>query len=139
MTAPEPAPESLLARLVTRRLSSVNFLLDRLELRFDGDPGHSEGTVLTCEVWPEVRQPGVVLRQEGFGYADALRAVVGQIVVGTTESAEEGLVVELLGAAVVLNPASDDVPGAEIALLRGFSDGAWAVWRPGEGVFAPPA
>ncbi len=104
MTEAAPEPDDLLPRLVMRRLMSVDFHLDRLELHFDGD-SDDDRPVLTCEVWPEVRQPGVTLRQEGFGYADALRALVGQLVMGTTEAAGEGIVLELQGASLVLDPA----------------------------------
>lgn len=134
MTEAERLPDELLARLVVRRLASVRFLLERLELRFDGESLDDE-PVLTCEVWPEVRQPGVVLRHEGFGYTDALRALVGQLVMGTTDVAGEGLVLELQGATVVLNPGPEEVAGSEIALLRGFDDGRWTTWRRGEHPF----
>ena len=133
MTASAHQPHELLSRLVTRRLVSVDFHLDRLELHFDGD---DDQPVLTCEAWPEVRQPGVTLRQEGFGYADALRALVGQIVMGTTAVAGEGIVLELQGASLVLNPVEGDLDGPEIALLRGFGDARWTAWRPGEEPFA---
>jgi hypothetical protein len=135
MTEAAYQPNELLSRLVTRRLLSVDFHLDRLELHFDGDDGHDEDAVLTCEVWPVVQQPGVVLRPEGFGYADALRALVGQLVMGTTEATGVGLVVELQGASLILHPGPDEPTGSEIALLRGFSDGAWMAWRPGEESF----
>ncbi len=134
MTEAERLPDELLARLVVRRLASVRFLLDRLELRFDGESLDDE-PVLTCEVWPEVRQPGVVLRQEGFGYTDALRALVGQLVMGTTDLAGEGLVLELQGATVVVNPGSEELASPDIALLRGFDDGRWTAWRRGEHPF----
>ncbi len=134
MTEGAPEPDDLLSRLVMRRLMSVDFHLDRLELHFDGD-GDDDRPVLTCEAWPEVRQPGVTLRQEGFGYADSLRALVGQLVMGTTEAAGEGIVLELQGASLVLNPAPEDLTGPEIALLSGFGDARWTAWRPGAGTF----
>ena len=134
MTEAAPEPDDLLPRLVMRRLMSVDFHLDRLELHFDGD-SDDDRPVLTCEVWPEVRQPGVTLRQEGFGYADALRALVGQLVMGTTEAAGEGIVLELQGATLVLAPGPGELTAPEIALLSGFGDARWTAWRPGEGTF----
>jgi len=134
MTEAAEQPDELLPRLVMRRLMSVDFHLDRLELHFDGD-SDDDLPVLTCEAWPEVRQPGVSLRQEGFGYADALPALVGQLVMGTTEAAGEGIVLELQGATLVLNPTRDELDGPEIALLSGFADARWTAWRPGEDSF----
>jgi hypothetical protein len=91
--------------------------------------------VLNCDALPQVETSHGVLATGQLGYADALRSLIPQTVVATTEETGRGLRVEFPDAAVVLHPHIDDVPGADIALLGGFEDGRWMCWRSGEESF----
>lgn len=121
-------PNALLGRLVGRELAIVAFVRDYLQLDFDGP-------LLTCEVWPTVRADTGHLGVADAGYRDALCSFIGEPVVSTTERTGTGLVVAFAAGAVVLHPRWDELAGPEIAMLSGFEDRAWMVWRPGEDSF----
>ncbi|WP_188755064.1 hypothetical protein [Microbacterium album] len=128
-------PDSLLSRLVGYRVYSVEFVLnDYVQLRFDGDFGAGSPVVLNSYVWPEVETQGRRWRETDLGYADALRKMTPGAVVSTSEATGQGIRIELDTGAVVIHPTADDV-FVEIAELRGFRDGSWMVWRPGEDSF----
>ncbi len=132
----EPAayePNALLSRLVGSRLSSVQFVMDYLQLRFDGPAGDMPH--LNCDVIPRVETPTGVIGSGELGYADALVALIRHEVIRTTEGTGSGLRIEFSSGTVVLHPESDDLVGPEIALLGGFADGQWMCWRPGEDSF----
>jgi hypothetical protein len=128
-------PNELLSRLVGLRLLAVEFVLDYLQLRFDGDP-HDPQPVMTCDVRPAVELgDGPALRNGATGYADALRSLVGELVRSTDERTGVGLRISLETGAVRLHPSGDEIAGPEIAMLSGFPDQSWMVWRPGEESF----
>lgn len=126
----------LLSRLVGMRLLSVEFILDYVVLRFDGDPAHPKAA-LSCDVMPHAEGlDGTRFRDGQAGYVGALRSLIGYDVTATSEGTGGGLRVEVAGrGAVVLDPSVDELTGPEIAMLSGFPDGAWMVWRPGEEAF----
>jgi hypothetical protein len=126
-------PNSLLGRLVGSRLLAVEFVLDYLQLRFDG--ASTEQPILTCEVMPIVAAAGREYPPASSGWADALRALIGKDVLGTRESTGTGIAIDFAAGSILLHPAQDDLVGPEIAMLRGFDDGAWMAWRPGENSF----
>ncbi|MEU8180143.1 hypothetical protein AB0B85_01685 [Micromonospora sp. NPDC049044] len=123
----------LLGRLVGFRLYSVQFVMDYVQLRFDGPT--EDMPVLNCDVLPVVEAPAGLVAQGQLGYADALRAFIPFLVVATAEGAGQGLRIEFAKGAICLRPAVDEVSGPEIALLSGFKDGHWMCWRPGEDSF----
>ena len=125
-------PNQLLSRLVGLRLFSVQFVMDYVQLRFDG-PG-DEAPVLNCDVWPHVEFDGVRYVESDLGYADALRHLIPGTVLETTEATGSGLCITLDSGKLVLHPRLDEV-FVEIAMLSGFSDRSWMVWRPGEDSF----
>ncbi|NLG47104.1 MAG: hypothetical protein GX543_11630 [Gordonia sp.] len=128
-------PNELLSRLVGNRMYSVEFVLnDYLQLRFDGEPGGPGSLVLNCYVWPAVTVNGRVWRESELGYADILRRLVPGAVVATREETGSGIHIVLDTGSVGIHPKLDEVH-TEIAELRGFADGAWMVWRPGEESF----
>lgn len=134
--APEPSAyvaSELSERLVGFRLYSVQFVMDYVQLRFDGPT--SDMPVLTCDVMPTVELPGSALTPGVAGYADALTAFIPNAVVSTTAETGQGLRIEFAQGTIVLNPTADDLTGPEIALLDGFQDGRWMCWRPGEECF----
>lgn len=132
---PAYVPNELLSRLMGFRLYSVQFVMDFVQLHFDGPAG--ETPVLTCEVFPAVGTPRDEIppsrgrRQP----ADVLVALIGGEVIGTSEATGTGLRIDLTTGSIVLHPEQDDVVGPEIALLNGFADGMWMCWRPGEDSF----
>lgn len=126
-------PNELLSRLVGLRLFSVQFVLDYVQLRFDG-PGE-DMPVLTCHVLPSVERDGRAWRDGDVGYADVLRGLISGTVLATTEETGRGLRLEFSGGVVTLHPDREELVGPEIALLSGFSDRAWMCWRPGEQPF----
>lgn len=126
-------PNELLSRLVGFRLSSVQFVMDYVQLRFDGPT--EDMPVLTCIAKPVVETPAGVIVPRASGYTDSLVALIPDDVVRTTEATGDGLRIEFPSGTVVLHPAFDDLVGPEIALLDGFADGQWMCWRPGEEAF----
>lgn len=128
-------PNDLLGRLVGRRLNAVVFSLDYVILWFDGDPEGRGTIVLNCDVYPKVERDGVVLAEPHSGYGDALRAFIPEEVTGTVEQTGTGIVLSFPSGRVLLHPAPEELVGPEIAMLSGFEDGSWMVWRPGEESF----
>ncbi len=124
----------LLARLAGLRLYSVEFVMDYVQLRFDGDAVTAGPVVLNSFVWPRVTYRGRSWSEGDLGYADALRGLIPGTVIATVEETGTGLRVELDTGVVVIHPELDDVH-VEIAELQGFDDGSWTVWRPGEDSF----
>ena len=126
-------PNELLSRLVGFRLYSVQFVMDYVQLRFDGPT--DDMPVLNCDVMPAVETPAGLIAPGELGYVDALVALIPDEVVRTTEGTGSGLRIEFASGVVVLHPRLDDLVGPEIALLGGFADGQWMCWRPGEESF----
>jgi len=126
-------PNELLSRLVGFRLYSVQFVMDYVQLRFDGPT--QDMPVLNCDVWPVVETPAGQITEGQVGYADALQALIPQSVVATAEQTGRGLRIEFDRGAIRLHPSISEVQGPEIAMLNGFTDGQWMCWRPGEESF----
>ncbi|MFI9388947.1 hypothetical protein [Kutzneria sp. NPDC052558] len=129
----EYQPNELLGRLVGFRLFSAQFVLDYVQLYFDGPS--QDLPVLHCEVMPTVTISGDTFTDGLPRYADALRSLISGTVVCTEEGAGFGVRIELDNGFVVLRPALVDLAGPEIATLDGFTDGQWMCWRPGEDSF----
>ncbi len=125
--------ESLLEALVEEELGSVVFVMDYVQLDFSG-------ARFTAYVWPTVTIGDSILHFGDRGYRDALCAFITHEVLSTDESPEVGLVIRFGLGEIVTNPAPNDLGGPEIAQLQvrqdSFRDEAWAVWRPGEHLFA---
>ena len=133
MEQEDAGDDGLLQRLVGSELSSVVFVMDYVQLHFQGVG--DDWPVLTCEVWPTVEGADGTVAHGQPGYADALVALVMGEVVRTVEQTGTGLRVELDRGTLVLDPTLDDLVGPEVALLDGFADRAWMCWRPGEDAF----
>ncbi|KJC63801.1 hypothetical protein [Agreia bicolorata] len=125
-------PNELLARLVGFRMYSVNFVMDRLQLGFDSNT--DDEPFLNCDVWPEVTFDGEIFREPDRGYADALRRLIPSTVLETREGTGLGLVLVFERGSIKVHPKVEDVY-VEIAMLSGFTDREWMVWRPGEESF----
>lgn len=128
-------PNELLGRLVGRRLNAVVFSTDYVILWFDGDSSTPGNVVLHCDVYPTVECGGVRFGEADLGYGDALRGFIPQQVISTAEATGTGLVIELSSGRIVLHPTNAELVGPEIAMLSGFEDKSWMVWRPGEESF----
>jgi len=76
-------PNELLSRLVGFRLFSVQFVMDYVQLRFDGPT--EDLPVLNCDVLPSVESEGRVWRDGDVGYADALCGLIPGTVLATAE------------------------------------------------------
>ncbi|MEH1101325.1 hypothetical protein [Micromonospora sp. CPCC 205561] len=127
-------PNELLGRLVGLRLYSVQFVFDYVQLHFDGEaPG--ETPVLNCDILPAVTREGRTCLPGEPGWADALVRLVPRIVTGTRERTGTGIELDLGDETVRLHPTREEVDTPEIAMLSGFGDGRWMVWRPGEDSF----
>jgi hypothetical protein len=124
---------SLLGRLVGFRLYSVQFVMDYVQLRFDGPT--NETPVLTCDVLPTVILAGQRFSQTGAGWAGALRGLITQDVITTHEETGIGIKVDFDTGSIQLHPIRSELVGPEIAMLNGFEDRSWMVWRPGEDAF----
>jgi hypothetical protein len=130
---PEYVPNELLSRLVGLRLYSVQFVMDYLQLRFDG--ANDDTPVLSCDVMPTVETGTVRVAPGDLGYAGALVGLISHEVVGCSEATGSGLRIQFSSGTVILHPTVDQLVGPEIALLGGFADGQWMCWRPGEDSF----
>lgn len=131
---PTYVPNELLGRLVGARLFSVQFVHDYVQLRFEGLG--EDMPVLNCVAMPTVETAqGHVFSDGDLGYADALRALIPNLVQRTHEASGTGLRIEFPAGAIALHPDRETLTGPEIALLTGFEDRAWMCWRPGEESF----
>ncbi|MGW1964450.1 hypothetical protein ACWCPD_29930 [Streptomyces sp. NPDC001935] len=124
---------SLLGRLVGFRLYSVQFVMDYVQLHFDGPT--DDAPLLTCDVLPAVTLSGRRFSPTETGWADALLGLIAQDVTGTHECTGIGIKVDFATGSLQLHPAESELVGPEIAMLNGFADQRWMVWRPGEEAF----
>ncbi|MFE3193695.1 hypothetical protein ACFXHA_32165 [Nocardia sp. NPDC059240] len=115
--------------MIGLELASVVFVRNYVQLDFDGPR-------LTCFVWPTVEIGGAARSLGDSGYRDALCAFISQTVTSVDEAVGTGLVLRFALGAVTIDPTPDEVEGPEIAMLAGFPDEAWDLWRPGENIFA---
>jgi hypothetical protein len=133
----EDQDDALLTRLVGGELYSVQFVRDYVQLHFESK---GEAPYLSCFVMPEIRvlqgEPSQGISEHSPGYADALRALIGEEVRAASAAAGTGLALELRTSTIVVNPTPAQLVGPEIAMLSGFSDHSWEVWQPGEDEFA---
>ncbi|MEV0650805.1 hypothetical protein AB0I28_36685 [Phytomonospora sp. NPDC050363] len=131
-------PNELLKRLVGARLYSVQFVMDYVQLRFDRERS-DEMPVLNCYVFPAVVRGGRAQLPGELGWADALVGLIPQIVTSTNEGTGTGIELWLGDDAVRLGPPREQADTPEMAVLSGFDDGQWMVWRVGEDSFEDPA
>ncbi|MEU0236377.1 hypothetical protein ABZ234_01670 [Nocardiopsis sp. NPDC006198] len=125
---------SLLGRLVGCRLYSVQFVMDYVQLWFYSETS-DDMPLLNCDVLPQVVLDGRRFTLEECGWAEALRALIGQHVIATQEKTGIGIKVDFDRGAIQLHPTEGELDGPEIAMLSGFEDRSWMVWRPGEEAF----
>lgn len=128
-------PNGLLSRLLGDRMYSVEFVLDDyVQFKFDGALDAKTPVILSAYAWPAVEIGTRTWRRDDLGYADALRQLAPGIVIATSERTGHGIRIELDTGTLAIHPTIAEA-GAEIAMLGGWSDGAWMLWRPGEDSF----
>ncbi|WP_024877109.1 hypothetical protein [Saccharomonospora piscinae] len=124
--------ETLLWKLDGETLSAVVFVMDYLQLDFNGSR-------FTCYVWPVVLTGSSPWHIGDSGYRDALCGLIGDTVESTEENSHAGLVIRFRRGAVAIDPAPEELVGPEIAQLHihdpAHGDTEWKVWRPGEDTF----
>jgi hypothetical protein len=125
--------DSLLRELVEEPLSSVVFVMDYVQLDFNGSR-------FSAYVWPTATIGVTELRFGDEGYRDALCAFISHEVTATEESADVGLAIHFGLGSIVTNPEPGELSGPEIAMLSIYDPmnqlTRLDVWRPGEGPFA---
>lgn len=131
--SPGYEPNKLLGRLVGFRLYSVQFVMDYVQLHFDGPT--QDTPILNCDAMPAVTISNRTFTDGLAEYADALRSLISGTVVHTKEATGNGLRIELDNGSLVLHPKVAELTGPEIATLQGFTDRHWMCWRPGEDSF----
>lgn len=125
---------ALLRRLVGYHLQSIHLAGGYMQFTFSS-LSLGDNPVLTFEVMPVVETPAGPVVNGQWGYADAIRALIGHHVTDTEESAGEGLRVEFAETALNLQPAAEELLGPVIALLSDFADGGARTWEPGGPAF----
>lgn len=124
----------LLSRLVGFRVQSVLFFPRYVQLSFDS-PEAADTPVLTCEVLPVVETAEGPVTEGLPGYADALRSLIGAVVVETAEASRAGLRIRFGEVTLTIRPTVAELRGPVIAMLSDFVDGSSESWRPGGNAF----
>ncbi|MDR7189554.1 hypothetical protein J2Y46_002380 [Microbacterium sp. BE35] len=123
-----------LQALTGRRLFSVVFVEDYVQLLFDSDAGEeSQDSHLDFFVLPDVVTSSRAYRPTAAEWAQALRSLIGSEVVDAGESVQAGIQVVLTKGSVTLRADERFGEAIEVAFLQ--VGGRIEVWRPGEGVF----
>lgn len=120
----------LLSRLVGCRLHAVQFTSAYLRFSFEST-GSADVPVLTCEVMPTVTTATGVIADGAPGYAEAIRSLIGDVVVETAEATRQGIRVGFAQQVLTLRPNPDELTGPVIATLSDFADDCSTTWLPG--------
>lgn len=106
------------------------FVRDYVQLGFNGPR-------LTCWVWPRLTIDGVVHTMGDSGYRDRLCSFISRVPTDTADEPGVGIVLRFGMDFISVNPTAAELTDAvEVAMIWGFEDKHWEVWRPGEGTFA---
>jgi len=113
----------ILTAIIGEYLSSVTFVMDYVQLDFNG---HG----LNLYVWPVVVIGDRASRQQEIGYRDALCALIGKNVERVDEYFDVGLVVGFQGNSLLKVPLRVEEESAldELVEYRGL-EGAWVIWQ----------
>lgn len=118
-TGREPPQHSQLTEVIGNRLSSVEFVQNYLQLRFDGP-------CLTCHVWPEVVVGGRPLVMSEPGYRDALCAPIGEEVRAVKETPERIVLSFATGSDFVFRLIRTEKRPPEFLVFE--SSKGWSYW-----------
>jgi len=117
-------PNQLLGRLVGYQMYSVTFIFDYIQLHFQSE-STSDTPFLNCDALPTVEFRGTAYRPTDFGYADALRGMIPEVVVVTEEATGVGLRLRFPSGTITVHEGAEEV--VEMAMLSGFDDRQWMV------------
>lgn len=110
--------------VIGEELSSVEFVRDYVQLRFDSPP-------LNLNVWPRIHASGTVRRRTDAGYADALLALIGRRLVRADELLDLGLALDFDdGTRLAVPLDGTEARGPEVAWFDGEPGGLWTSGEP---------
>lgn len=116
--------EILKSKLLNEKLSSIEFVMDYVQLRFDGP-------TFTCYIWPEVIRGDNSFSFGDRDYRNELCGLIGVNVVGLQVVEEESLTLMFEGDRGViklnLNPNNPDI-FSEIAHFHDNGDNTWMIF-----------
>lgn len=122
-SADRPHP---LAELIGEGLSSVTFVVDYVQLRFNGPP-------LNLYVWPRIRTRGHILQRPDARYAGTLIGLIGVRVSAVDELLDQGLALDFDdGTRLTIPLDGSELVGAEVAEYTNRRSQETMVWRPGD-------
>jgi hypothetical protein len=120
-TADKVLADRGLPETINEFLSSVEFVMDYVQLRFCG-------STLTALASPEVREDGLVYRINEPGYRDALCRRIGVVVREVEIHEAEELAIHFVdGGSIRVSLREEDGLGPENAIYSSKADGLW-VW-----------
>ena len=108
-----------LSILVGEKLSSVIFVLDYLQLDFDGNR-------LTCYIFPKVIKDKLVTSINSDNYLNLLCSFLGAIVISTTEKDGFGISISFEAGEIFLSFTDEDI--GEVAYFVD-NDGKWSTYN----------
>jgi len=114
-----PDQQPLLTYVADKELDAITFVRSYMQFRFDD-------ATLTVYNSPAVETPDGVATEGMSGYADRLRGLIGQKIVGATERDDHGLELVFAGGSVIRISPNPSLP--EVALLQVGDGSVWAVW-----------
>jgi hypothetical protein len=113
--------EQPLSMLIGRQLSSVEFVHDYLQLRFDGP-------CLTAVTYPRVRVGQLWWAWGKPGYRDQVCDRIGKVVTRAVSNEGQELCIEFDdGACITISLSPDDYRAAEAVIFDDGEEGCW-VW-----------
>jgi hypothetical protein len=112
---------NVLQSIVGEQLSSVEFVQDYIQFRFDGP-------CLTAFTNPVVSLGETRLQWDDLGYCDAVRRCIGRKVLNAGTSPGVAITIDLeRGANISVSLKPEDYKGPEAAVFQGTRE--WTVWR----------
>jgi hypothetical protein len=122
----------VMAECVGDAISSVTFVADYVQVRWQGRSGSTSYPSMTLYVWPFLTFGDHSLRRSDPGYVDALVGLIGCEVSAVDELLDRGLVVDFANGWRLIEPLDGTgLVGPEIAEYSG-GEGRGMLWRPGD-------
>ena len=122
---PEPRePAQPFDGILGEELSSVEFVADYVQLRFNSPP-------VNLYVWPRIHAGNAVLKRPTAGYVDALVGLIGDRLIAADEVLDLGLVLDFAdGTRLAVPLDGTDAQGPEVAEFGGEPGGMWTWGEP---------
>ncbi len=120
-TQPDPSAEELLQTIVGEQLSSVEFVQDYVQLRFDGP-------ILTAVTQPVVEANGQEFHWGQCGFRDELCKRIARKVISAHIAPEDSVCIKFDdGATVMISLRSQDYRAAEAVIFDAKPFGWWVL------------